>query len=118
MNRRELLKAIAAGCMITASGLWIPGQKLISIPSPKRFGQYQFLNSGGEFLFNGEIRYSDAIYSKPMIEASDVTYLKMYLKNGAKHIVNITQGKGPFYLNIGDTINVTGLDINKELRNG
>ena len=32
MNRRQLLKALAAGGVLTASGLWMPGQKLISIP--------------------------------------------------------------------------------------
>ena len=32
MNRRELLKALAAGGVITAAGLWMPGSKLISIP--------------------------------------------------------------------------------------
>jgi len=32
MNRRELLKALAAGGVMTAAGLWMPGQKLISIP--------------------------------------------------------------------------------------
>ena len=31
MNRRQLFKAIAAGGVITAAGLWVPG-KLISIP--------------------------------------------------------------------------------------
>jgi hypothetical protein len=33
MNRRELLCALAAGGVMTAAGLWMPGQKLISIPS-------------------------------------------------------------------------------------
>lgn len=37
MNRRELLKAMMAGGVMTAAGLWMPGQKLISIPSGKRF---------------------------------------------------------------------------------
>jgi hypothetical protein len=32
MNRRELLCALAAGGVMTAAGLWMPGQKLISIP--------------------------------------------------------------------------------------
>jgi hypothetical protein len=36
MNRRELLKAIAAGGVITAAGLWMPGSKLISIPNISR----------------------------------------------------------------------------------
>ena len=32
MNRRELLKAPSMGAVVTASGLWFPGEKLISIP--------------------------------------------------------------------------------------
>ena len=32
MNRRKFLAAMAAGAIVTAEGLWIPGQKLISIP--------------------------------------------------------------------------------------
>lgn len=31
-TRRELMKCLLAGGMVTAAGLWIPGQKLISIP--------------------------------------------------------------------------------------
>lgn len=37
MNRRELLKAIAAGGVMTATGLWMPGEKVISIPSGASF---------------------------------------------------------------------------------
>ncbi len=33
MNRRELLACLVAGGVITAAGLWMPGQRLISIPS-------------------------------------------------------------------------------------
>jgi hypothetical protein len=32
MDRRKFLAAMAAGAVVTAEGLWIPGQKLISIP--------------------------------------------------------------------------------------
>ena len=32
MDRRHFLAALAAGAIVTAEGLWIPGQKLISIP--------------------------------------------------------------------------------------
>ena len=35
MNRRDLLKGLAAGGIIVAGELWIPGKKLISIPKPK-----------------------------------------------------------------------------------
>ena len=34
-SRREFLAAIAAGGMVVAGELWVPGQKLISIPSKK-----------------------------------------------------------------------------------
>lgn len=37
MNRRQLLVALAAGAVITAEGLWVPGKNLISIPSGKVF---------------------------------------------------------------------------------
>ncbi len=33
MNRRKFLSFLAAGGIVTAGGLWLPGQKLISIPS-------------------------------------------------------------------------------------
>jgi hypothetical protein len=36
MNRRKFLAFLAAGGVVTATGLWLPGQKLISIPSGKR----------------------------------------------------------------------------------
>ena len=32
MDRRTFLAAMAAGAIVTAEGLWVPGQKLISIP--------------------------------------------------------------------------------------
>jgi hypothetical protein len=32
MDRRKFLAAMAAGAVVTAEGLWVPGQKLISIP--------------------------------------------------------------------------------------
>ncbi len=32
MDRRKFLAAMAAGAVITAEGLWMPGSKLISIP--------------------------------------------------------------------------------------
>ena len=36
MNRRKFLAFLAAGGVVTAAGLWLPGQKLISIPrTPK-----------------------------------------------------------------------------------
>ena len=37
MDRRKFLAAMAAGAVVTAEGLWVPGQKLISIPSHATF---------------------------------------------------------------------------------
>jgi hypothetical protein len=48
MNRRNFLKGILAGGAVVAGELWIPGQKLISIPSGKRFGGVVFQTLGGE----------------------------------------------------------------------
>ena len=50
MNRRNLLKALAAGGVLTASGLWMPGQKVISIPSGKVF------RGGNRILTRAEIQ--------------------------------------------------------------
>ena len=36
-NRREFFAAMAAGMVVTAEGLWMPGEKLISIPSHRYF---------------------------------------------------------------------------------
>ena len=38
MNRRQFIAAIAAGGVVTAEGLWMPGRKLISIPKPATGG--------------------------------------------------------------------------------
>lgn len=37
LNRREFMAAMLAGGVMTATGLWMPGEKLISIPSKKIF---------------------------------------------------------------------------------
>lgn len=37
MNRRKFLQGLMAGGVIVAGQLWVPGQKLISIPSGKIF---------------------------------------------------------------------------------
>ena len=49
MNRRELLKALSAGAVITTSGLWFPGQKLISIPK-KRIIQATGIDQWGKIV--------------------------------------------------------------------
>ena len=35
MNRRNFLKMLGAGAVVTSTGLWMPGEKVISIPSKK-----------------------------------------------------------------------------------
>jgi len=37
VNRRKFLAFLAAGGVVTATGLWLPGQKLISIPKKPLF---------------------------------------------------------------------------------
>lgn len=37
LSRREFIAALMAGVVVTAEGLWMPGEKLISIPSRKFF---------------------------------------------------------------------------------
>ena len=37
ISRRGFIAGMAAGMIMTAEGLWMPGQKLISIPSKKIF---------------------------------------------------------------------------------
>ena len=39
MNRRKFLAFLAAGGVVTATGLWLPGQKLISIPKKPLFSE-------------------------------------------------------------------------------
>ncbi len=40
MNRRQLLRAIALGGGLVAGEIWIPGQKLISIPKVAKRPHY------------------------------------------------------------------------------
>jgi hypothetical protein len=65
VNRRELLGAIAAGGVMTAAGLWMPGQKLISIarrPEVAVCGLYGFdmgfteANFRSQAISNGQFR--------------------------------------------------------------
>lgn len=46
LTRRELFAAMAAGAVVTAAGLWMPGQKTISIPSGKVFKRPMVTISG------------------------------------------------------------------------
>jgi len=56
-SRREFLAMMAAGMVMTAEGIWMPGQKLISIPSKKIFmpelppGRMELKGSGYEHIW-------------------------------------------------------------------
>jgi len=54
MNRREFMAAIGAGGVVTASGLWMPGEKLISIPSGEVY-------TGGNRLLTPEMFVKESI---------------------------------------------------------
>ena len=44
MNRRELLKCLAAGGVVVAGELWIPGEKTIFLPARERYlDNYAFI---------------------------------------------------------------------------
>lgn len=43
LSRREVFKALVAGGVLTATGLWMPGEKVISIPSGKVFDPQRFV---------------------------------------------------------------------------
>ena len=51
MNRRKFLAMIAAGGVVTAAGIWMPGQKLISIPKKRGLAYLVTRETIGENLF-------------------------------------------------------------------
>lgn len=56
VSRRQFLAAVAAGMVMTAEGLWMPGQKLISIPSRKIFlpaGKLAWMEDGVMYMYSG-----------------------------------------------------------------
>ena len=68
MNRRELLKMLAAGGVMTSAGLWMPGTKVISIPSGKVFGNEYGINSMFRLLDEHTVEYigaEDKVVSVP-----------------------------------------------------
>ncbi len=55
LSRRHFMAAIAAGMVMTAEGLWMPGQKLISIPSKKIFippGRLAWMEDGVMWMYS------------------------------------------------------------------
>lgn len=61
MDRRQFLAALAAGGVVTAAGLWMPGQKLISIPKKRGLG-YTVTE-----VTIGDIRFGNSILTPEMI---------------------------------------------------
>ena len=59
MDRRAFLAALAAGAVVTAGGLWIPGQKLISIPN--------VATPWGGYI--ADLRYFEELYVMPAVRA-------------------------------------------------
>jgi hypothetical protein len=57
MTRRELLAGIMAGGVLTAAGLWVPGTKMISIPSGKVFGNEYGINSTFRLIDENTVSY-------------------------------------------------------------
>ena len=56
MNRRDLLKGLAAGGIFVAGELWIPGQKLISIPTvPEPVFEWSQYSGPSVILWTNEI---------------------------------------------------------------
>lgn len=62
LTRRELFKALAAGGVLTATGLWMPGEKTISIPSGKVFTGYE--NYIRLYAINGTMEISIPVPEK------------------------------------------------------
>lgn len=56
-SRRELLKAFAAGGLVIAGKLWLPGDKLISIPSGKVFANEYGIDSTFRMIDQHTVHY-------------------------------------------------------------
>jgi hypothetical protein len=56
MSRRQFFASLAAGMVVTAEGFWMPGERLISIPSRKIFvpaGRLAWVDAGVQCYFDG-----------------------------------------------------------------
>lgn len=75
MDRREFLAFLAAGGLVTAEGLWLPG-KLISIP--KRFDSKldYWLSSGGIDVYHGVIYTEHRVENDVEIYRGDDVHIK------------------------------------------
>jgi hypothetical protein len=82
MNRRKFLAAMAAGAIVTAEGLWIPGQKLISIPKKIEWKTYGYATK----FFDYDCTWSDGLVSN----------IKWWIKYNPRTGLIIDKGYGPF----------------------
>ncbi len=58
-NRREFMAVLMAGGVVTVAGLWLPGEKLISIPSHRYFvpaGQLAWMEGEQTVFYGGALR--------------------------------------------------------------
>lgn len=83
MNRREFMKRIAAGGVVTAAGIWMPGEKLISIPSGKIFGNEYSIDSYFRLMNNRTV-----VYTGPEDKIVSVSQLKEWLLKHAAHALH------------------------------
>jgi hypothetical protein len=74
-SRREFMAMMAAGAVMTAEGLWMPGQKLISIPhsSTVTLSGFHDFAVGDVIRFSGhmtasEVRFRQHEYNKKFPE--------------------------------------------------
>jgi len=82
MNRRELLKGLMAGGVIVAGELWIPGQKLISIPSK------QFWGPPVSSFFRLSLEDQTIEYIGPPDQYVPMTELHNWLMKNNPHLMN------------------------------
>ncbi len=84
MNRRELLLGLAAGGAVVAGELWIPGQRLISIPAKKVWTHVEYVHN---------------IIVKPELMAKEATRILLQLmeKSRRQQLADLRNGLyGPY----------------------
>jgi len=126
MNRRELLKALAAGGVITAAGLWMPGTKLISIPKFQGHSLDILLMHSGKEMY----RWTESI-EKRFIEGGTSYHAREdpYIEIDKTFAFNEVHVANPYSIGpkstsihkehlsvaIGDTLTIRAIDNNKLL---
>jgi len=75
-SRREFLAAMMAGGAVIAGELWIPGQKLISIPSRKIFipdGRLAWVEDGVTYMYGGGRKTEIPTYFDIAVRGAEIT---------------------------------------------